>query len=42
MQVEHSLKKFEEESDVILANRYDKGLSKVKDKIYTRDVYFRD
>lgn len=42
MQVEHSLKKFEEESDVILANRFDKELSKVKNKIYTRDVYFRD
>ena len=42
MQVERNIKKFIDESDVILANRYDKELSKVKGKIYTRDVYFRD
>lgn len=42
MQVERNIKKFIDESDAILANRYDKELSKVKGKIYTRDVYFRD
>lgn len=29
-------------SDVIVANRMDAMLEKVKDKVYTRDIYFRD
>jgi UDPglucose 6-dehydrogenase len=33
---------FTEKSDVILANRIDENLEKVKDKVYTRDVYSRD
>lgn len=33
---------FSEKSDIILANRYDKVLEKVKTKIYTRDLFFRD
>lgn len=33
---------FAEESDVILANRFEDALSGVKDKVYTRDLYSRD
>ncbi len=33
---------FIEKSDVILANRIDENLEKVKDKVYTRDIYSRD
>ena len=29
-------------SDVIVANRMDNMLSDVKEKVYTRDIYFRD
>ena len=34
--------KFSKESDVILANRLDKIVHNVKDKVYTRDLYSRD
>lgn len=33
---------FKRESDVILANRYHEDLCDVQEKIYTRDLYFRD
>jgi len=33
---------FAKKSDVILANRIDENLQKVKDKVYTRDIYSRD
>lgn len=33
---------FKRESDVILANRYHADLADVQEKIYTRDLYFRD
>ena len=36
------LNEFKEISDVILANRYTDEISDVLDKIYTRDLYFRD
>lgn len=36
------LKEFKEISDVILANRYNDDISDVLDKVYTRDLYFRD
>ena len=36
------LKQFKEMSDVILANRYNDDISDVLDKVYTRDLYFRD
>jgi len=35
-------KEFVKRADVILANRMDENLEKVKDKVYTRDIYSRD
>jgi len=36
------LGKFKEMSDVIIANRYNDDIKDVIDKVYTRDLYFRD
>lgn len=35
-------KEFANESDVIIANRYEAALEPVKEKLYTRDIFFRD
>ncbi len=37
-----NLGKFKEMSDVIIANRYNDDIEDVIDKVYTRDLYFRD
>ena len=36
------LQAFKDMSDVILANRYHEDIADVTDKVYTRDLYFRD
>ena len=37
-----NLDEFKAMSDVILANRYNDDIADVLDKVYTRDLYFRD
>ena len=41
-EVIQDLEKFKETADVIIANRYDKILDSVKEKVYTRDIFYRD
>ncbi|MEE1362427.1 MAG: nucleotide sugar dehydrogenase [Selenomonadaceae bacterium] len=37
-----NIEKFKAESDIIIANRWNIDLENVSDKVYTRDIFFRD
>lgn len=39
---EKNIDKFKKECDVIFANRYNEDIADVMDKVYTRDLFFRD
>ena len=40
--IEHDLNSFKNNSDVILANRLNEELTDKIEKVYTRDIFFRD
>ena len=42
VEIQNILDKFKEKSSMILANRFSAELEDVKDKVFTRYIYFRN
>jgi UDPglucose 6-dehydrogenase len=40
--VTHDLDYFKKTCDIIIANRYNQEIADIIDKVYTRDLFFRD
>ena len=40
--ITHNWNTFTREADIVLANRYDEQLERIKEKVYTRDIFQRD
>lgn len=40
--IENDIKLFKEKSSIILVNRMDSKLEDLEEKVYTRDIFFRD
>lgn len=41
-EVDNDLQSFKKRASIIIANRYEDSLADVKEKLFTRDIYFRD
>ena len=41
-EVINNFEEFCKKADIVLANRWENELTNIKDKVYTRDIYFKD
>ena len=38
----NDFEEFCKKADIVLANRWENRLAKIKNKVYTRDIYYKD